>query len=97
MTVKMVLQAKAKPGTGSEVAAFIQSIMPETRAFEGCVFAGTYQNCEDADEVVLLEAWESREHYKKYLDWRRGEGVSARFKQMLDGEPSIGFIDVVDF
>lgn len=96
MTVRVVLQARAKPGSGNEVAAFFQSIMPGTRAYEGCKFAGIYQNSEDADDVVLVEAWESREHYERYLEWRRGEGVSARLKQVLDGEPRIGFFEIFD-
>ncbi len=96
MTVRLVLQARAKPGTGNDVVAFFQSIMPGTRAYEGCVFAATYQNSEDADDVVLVEAWETRGHYEKYLAWRRDEGVSARLRQMLDGDPRTGFFDIVD-
>lgn len=96
MTVKVILQVRAKPNTGNVVAEFLQSIMPEARAYAGCTSAVAYQSREDADDVLLMETWDSREHYERYIEWRRGEGVSARLKDMLDGEPVTSFVDAGD-
>lgn len=96
MTVKVIMNAKAKAGTGSEVAKFLQSIMPEARAYAGCSSAVSYQGLDDSDDVVSLQTWESREDNKKYISWRRDEGVTDELKKMLDGEPSLGYIEDAD-
>ena len=78
MAVSVILEVKAKPGTGDELVAFFRSILPETRAFEGCTSVDTLQNSDDADNVVLVEVWDSREQYEKYLAWRRESGTNDR-------------------
>ena len=75
MAVRVILEVKAKPGTGNELVAFFRSILPETRAYEGCTSVEALQNSDDGDHVVVVEVWESREQYEKYLAWRREGGV----------------------
>ena len=96
MAVRVILEVKAKPGTGDEVVAFFRSIMPETRAYEGCTSVDTLQNSDDADNVVLVEEWETREQYETYLAWQRERGTSDRLKQALAEPPSIRHFDVTD-
>ena len=59
----MLLDVRAKPGTGDELIAFFRSILPEMRAHEGCTSVDALRNSDDADNVVLVEVRESREHY----------------------------------
>ena len=96
MAVRVILEVKAKPGTGDEVVAFFRSILPETRAFEGCTSVDTLLNSDDADNVVVVEVWDTREQYEKYLAWQRERGVSDRLKQALAEPPSIRHFDVTD-
>ena len=93
MAVRVIVQVRARPGHGDTVAEFLQSIMPEARAYAGCTSAIAYQSREDLDDVLLAEIWDSREHYERYIEWRRGEGVSDRLKSMLDGDPVTSFVD----
>ena len=65
MAVRVILEVKAKPGTGDELVALFRSILPETRAYEGCTSVDTLQNSDDADNVVVVEVWDSREQYEK--------------------------------
>lgn len=95
MAVRVILEVKAKPGTGDEVVAFFGSILPETRAYEGCTSIDTLQNSEDPGNVVV-EVWDSRGQYEKYLAWQRERGVSDRLKQALAEPPSIRHFDVTD-
>ena len=96
MAVSVILEVKAKPGTGDELVAFFRSILPETRAFEGCTSVETLQNSDDADNVVLVEMWEDREQYEKYLAWRRERGTTDRLMEALAEPPSIRHFDVTD-
>ncbi len=54
MAVRMILEVKAKPGTGDEAVAFFRSVLPETRAYEGCASV-------DAHNVVSAEVRDTRE------------------------------------
>ena len=96
MAVRVILEVKAKPGTGDELVAFFRSILAETRAYEGCTRVETLQNSEDADNVLLVEDWDTHEQYEKYLAWQRERGVSDRLKQALAEPPNIRHFDVTD-
>ena len=96
MAVRVILEVRAKPGTGDELVAFFRSILTETRAYEGCTSVDTLQNRDDADNVLLVEEWESHEQYDNYLAWQRDRGTSDRLKQALAEPPSIRHFYVTD-
>ena len=96
MAVKVILEVKAKTGTGDELVAFFKSILPDTRAHDGCISVETLQNSDDADHVVVVEAWEFRGQYETYLAWQRDRGTSARLMEGLAEPPSIRHFDVTD-
>ena len=96
MATRVILEVKAKPGTGDELVAFFRSILPETRAHEGCTSVEALQNSDDADNVVLVEDWETREQYEKYLAWQRERGTSDRLMEALAEPPTIRHFDVTD-
>ncbi len=96
MATRVFLEVRAKPGTGAELIAFFRSILPETRAHEGCTSVDALQNSDDADNVVLVEVWETREQYEKYLAWRREKGTSDRLMEALAEPPIIRHFDVTD-
>ena len=96
MATRVILEVKAKPGTGDELVAFFRSILPETRAHEGCMSVEALQNSDDADNVVLVEDWETREQYEKYLAWQRERGTSGRLMEALAEPPTIRHFDVTD-
>ena len=96
MAVRVILDVRAKPGNGDQVVAFFRSILPETRAYEGCSSVETLQNRDDADNVMLVEVWDSHEHYSKYLAWQRERGTSKRLMEVLSEPPSIRYFSVTD-
>ena len=96
MAVRVILEVQAKPGTGDKVVAFFRSILPETRAYEGCISVDTLQNSDDVDNVVVVEVWDSREQYEKYLAWQRDIGTSDRLMAALAEPPSIRHFGVTD-
>ena len=96
MAVRVILDVKAKTGTGDELVAFFRSILPETRAYEGCTSVNTLRNSDDADNVVLVEEWDSREQYENYLRWQRERGTTGRLMEFLAEPPGIRHFDVTD-
>ena len=46
--------------------------------------------------IVMVEHWDSKAHYEKYLAWREETGVLSDFGALLEGAPMIRFFDVLD-
>jgi len=46
--------------------------------------------------MVLIESWDSREHYEKYFAWRQESGALAALGEMLAGPPNLRYFDEVD-
>ncbi len=96
MSVTIILEIKAKPGTSSEIIDNLREVLPDTRRYDGCLGLKTYQNQENPDVIVLVEEFESREKYSKYLSWRQNTGVFDKLASKLQEPPSIRYFDLTD-
>ena len=67
--------------------------MPDTLKADGSKGAEAYTNMDNPCVIVMLEYWETRGHYEKYLQWRTETGVMARFGSFLTGPPSIRYFE----
>ena len=95
MSTLVILEAIAKAESVRELENFLQRHIPDTRNYDGCHDITAYLN-EDGRTIVMVEHWDSKEHYQKYLAWREETGVLADLGVMLDGEPTIRFFDAID-
>ena len=96
MAVTVLLDLKAKPGTGDAVLATLKSILPDTRAFDGNIDITVVRDQDDADGLVLIERWESKAHYEKYFAWRTETGFLEAMMEAVAGPPSIRYLDPTD-
>ena len=96
MTCMVLLELKANAGTGADLVCMFKQILPETRAYDGCLGVDVYRNQDDTDVVVLVEQWQSRAHYEKYFAWREESGAVAQMAAMVDGPPSLRYFDPTD-
>jgi len=67
------------------------SVLPDTRAFDGCLGVTTHRGLDDPSLVFLIEQWESRDHYLAYLQWRVETGLLDAIGPMLAAEPVTSF------
>ncbi|HEY3603284.1 MAG TPA: antibiotic biosynthesis monooxygenase [Sporichthyaceae bacterium] len=65
------------------------SVLPDTRAYDGCVSVTTHRDLDDPSKIFLIEVWDSREHQQKYLAWRVETGLMDAIGPMLAGAPVI--------
>ena len=96
MAITVLLEAKAKPGTGNDFLAILKEILPDTRSHDGCKEITVYQNQDDADVVDFVGKWESKEKYEKYLGWRQERGDMEILAGALAGEPGIRYFNLTD-
>lgn len=96
MATRVTLDVGAKPGTGDGLVALFRSILQDARSHEGCKGIDALQDSDDADHVVPVEVWETREQYEKYRAWQRERGATAQLLEALAEPPIIRPFDVTD-
>ena len=71
MSVVVVLDLTAKDGQLDTQLETLHQILPDTRAYEGCMFL---KMCvyEGENKVGLIEEWETKAHQEAYMAWRMG-------------------------
>ena len=96
MSVLVLLEVQVKPESIADMKSYMADILPDTRAYDGCQKLDMYFNTEDTGNIVLVEYWDSRVHYEKYVAWRTETGVMDKIGTMLVGPPSIRYFERID-
>lgn len=91
--VTVIVEGKVKDNDAFD--QLLRDVLGDTRAYDGCEGITAQRNVDDASGVMLIEHWESRAHYEKYLAWREETGVLGQLAGLLDGPPSIRFFENV--
>ncbi len=94
--VTVLLEVQAAPEKIDELKSTFKNILPDTRGYDGCEGVDVVGNLDDPCNLVLIEKWDSRVHYEKYLAWRTETGALAALGAMLSQPPSIRYYDDVD-
>ena len=71
--------------------ALMREILADTRAFDGCEGISVHRNQDDEAGILLIEHWDTRPQYEKYLKWREDNGTLAKIVALLEGAPSVRF------
>ena len=94
MSTILIVDAQLKPESVDSAVAFFADIAPETRAFEGCEALDICIDSEDSGRLVLIEKWESMDHYHRYHKWREETGALDRIRSFLAGPPERRVLNV---
>ena len=86
----VIAEFHAAPGKLDELTATLKAVLPETRAYDGCLGLESWLD-KERSTIVLTEQWASFHHYDRYLAWRGETGVLAAAAAMLDGGAA-GFV-----
>ncbi len=96
MGIMVLVQANINPKFSSQIKSYLAEILPDTRAFDGCHYIDVYFETDKPNNMLLVEKWDSREHYQKYHAWRTETGVIDKIRSMVEGEASIRFFELID-
>ncbi len=96
MAVMVLLELTAKEGGGDGVVGAFREILPDTRKYDGFVDIVVHQNQDNKDNLVVIEKWETKAAYEKYLAWRTETGVIGQLVSACVGPPSIRYFDITD-
>lgn len=96
MACTVVLEIQVKPDMIGAAKAAFKDLLPDTRAYDGCNNLHVVENQDKPGNLVIIESWEARAKYEKYLAWRAETGVLEQLAALCESEPSIRFFDAVD-
>ncbi len=96
MTCTVLLELQVQADKVDTLKGVFKDILGDTRAYDGCIGVEVVDNQDDRSNMVLVEKWESRAKYEKYLGWREETGALEQLGSLLAAPPSIRYFDPVD-
>jgi len=93
MSVLVLLEVSLKPENVKDFTDFMKNEVHHTRGFDGCNEVTLHKNQDDPTDLVIVEDWDSRQQYEKYLAWRTERGDMEKLAPFFAGEPSIRYYD----
>lgn len=92
MSVVVTLALKAKPETYAQLAATIQTILPDTAARPGAELIRAAGD-PATHTVHLYEVWDRIESQQSYFAWRAERGDLDRLGALLASPPEVRTLD----
>ena len=96
MSILVLLEMNLKPERLKDFKAFMENELHHTRGSDGCNELTVHKNQDDPTNLVLVEDWDSRQQYEKYLAWRTERGDMEKLGPFFAGEPTFRYYDKVD-
>jgi len=96
MSVTVLLEVQSKLENLAELKSIFKKTLPDTRAYEGCQGVEVIENQDDSCNLVLIQRWDSRQHYEKYLGWRTETGAVKALGALLAEPPSVRYYVGID-
>ena len=93
MSCQVLLEMRVKEDCVDKLKSWFKSIITDTRDYDGCTSIYVVQNQDDPQNLVIVEQWETRQHYEAYLAWRTERGDMDAVGSMVEGEPSIRYFN----
>ena len=82
MTVMVLLDFEVKEGKLEEFLEILQGVLPDTKAYDGCLFL---KSCvyENQNKVCLIQEWETKKHQESYFAWRVNTGLPKKIEPFV--------------
>ena len=96
MACTVILDLQVQPDHVDTLKGVFKDILGDTRAYDGCISVDVVHNQDESANLLLVEQWESRAKYEKYLGWREETGALEQLGSMLAAPPSIKYFDPVE-
>ena len=91
--VTVILEIRAKEGTGDDLVSTFKKFLPLTRESFGIISTELIQNQDDPDALLFIERWETRDHYEQYFAERTEAGTLKALAELIEGDLTIRYFD----
>lgn len=87
--VVILLKATLTEGAEPEIRALLAEILPVSLAYDGCLGITPHFKQDGSNGFLMIERWQSFDHYRRYVEWRDSTGDLDRLKVRLAGPPEV--------
>ncbi|WP_350293723.1 antibiotic biosynthesis monooxygenase family protein [uncultured Croceitalea sp.] len=95
MEIMVKFELLAQEEQTENIKQFFETILQDTRDYEGCNGAQVGRLEKEPNKIVLTEYWKSNEHFQKYLEWRKNIGDFETLGNMLSTNPDIQIFELI--
>jgi quinol monooxygenase YgiN len=95
MSIKVVVQFNALPGSRETFESIMRSVAKDLPSVVGCQGVQVLQNSEDTCRFTLVEAWDSKEIHQSHIDVLIADGTWAAIADHLNDDPVSGYFQSV--
>lgn len=96
MSLIITIAFNAADGKRDELAEKLISIIPDTRAFDGCQQITFTESNDEPGAFMLVETWASAENYEAYKAYRRESGTSVLATDLVAGTADTQYFTILD-
>lgn len=89
------IELVARPENTEKVGLFFKRILPDTQNYDGCEGAKISRSTMEPNKLILIEYWESSEHYLQYGEWRNKTGDFETLRPLLSTEMDMQILEVL--
>ena len=93
MSVFVLIEFNAKPTNVNDITNWFRDELQHTRGFAGCNGITLHKNQDDSNNMVVVESWDSKAQYEKYLAWRTERGDLEKIAGWTSGASSLRYFD----
>ena len=84
MACQILLEFRIKDGCHERLKEHFKRILPDTRDFDGCINLYMIRDLDDPSKVIVVEMWDTKEQYERYLQWRVDRGDLETLETMWE-------------
>jgi quinol monooxygenase YgiN len=90
-TQPITVTIKLVPKDREQTIQHLAQALPITCNYNGCRYSNTLIKVDNAQEIILIQGWDSREHQQKYISWRQETGALDELIALLAEPPEVEF------
>lgn len=88
---------QARPGAAPSLLALAQTLVEASRAQDGCLEYGCYQDVADGDTLLLIGRWTGQEALENHYESAYFRDLVHRFGDwVVEAAPSVSLYDVIE-
>jgi quinol monooxygenase YgiN len=93
LPITVIAQLAFREDAADEGIKALEDVLPDTRAFDGCLGVTLHREQGAPHKAVLIEQWDSSDAHKAYMSWRAETGSSSGMRAALSGAPAVQYLD----
>jgi len=93
MSIMVSVEFSLQAGKQKEFLDVLKNVLPDTRAYDGCIKVETYAEG-NGSSIILIEEWETKEHQQVYFQWRVDTGLEGAIAPFVSAAPNIKYYEI---